>query len=67
MPQRTLRFRIRQDGLVEETVEGVNGNSCLQLTKTLEEELGVVERKELAAKAYLRDLPNDDLIPAEIF
>ena len=25
MPQRTLRFRIRQDGLVEESVEGLVG------------------------------------------
>ncbi len=35
-PQRTLRFKIRQDGLVEETVEGVVGNSCIQLTDKLE-------------------------------
>ena len=28
MPQKTLRFKIHQDGRVEETVEGFTGNSC---------------------------------------
>ena len=33
MPQRTLRFRIRPDGRVEERVEGVAGEACLKLTE----------------------------------
>ncbi len=53
MPQRTVRFRIRQDGLVEETVEGVSGQACHQLTKHLEDALGVVEHVEPTAEAYL--------------
>ena len=52
MPQRTLRFRIRQDGIVEETVEGVVGTSCQQLTESLEEALGVVERREATSDAF---------------
>ena len=52
MPQRTLRFRIRQDGLVEESVEGVAGESCLKLTEKLEQSLGVVQSQELTADAY---------------
>ena len=66
MPLRTLRFRIRQDGLVEETVEGVSGQSCHQLTKRLEDSLGVVERVEPTAEAYL--LPQNQPLsnPAEI-
>ena len=52
MPQRTLRFRIRQDGLVQETVEGVSGQACLQLTDKLESALGNVELKELTSDAY---------------
>ncbi len=66
MPQRTIRFRIRQDGLVEETVEGVPGLSCHQLTKHLEDSLGVVERVEPTAEAYLS--PQDQTLsnPAEI-
>ncbi len=52
-PQRTLRFKIRQDGLVEETVEGMVGNSCVQLTQKLEAALGSVESKEPTADAYV--------------
>ena len=54
MPQRTLRFKIRQDGLVEETVEGVVGQSCHQLTEKLEEALGAVQRREPTSEAYLK-------------
>ncbi len=53
MPQRTLRFRITQDGAVEETVEGVAGQSCLQLTKKLESALGSVQQRELTSEAYM--------------
>ena len=52
MPQRTLRFRIRQDGVVEETVEGMVGNACYQLTEKLESALGSVEKRELTSEAY---------------
>ena len=51
-PQRTLRFKISQDGLVEETVEGVAGQSCAQLTEKLESALGMVEHRELTSEAY---------------
>ena len=65
MPQRTLRFKIRQDGLVEESVEGVAGQSCHQLTKKLEGALGVVQRREPTAEAYLRDEVQSQSISAE--
>lgn len=52
MPQRTVRFRIRPDGRVEETVEGMAGDGCLQLTDRLEEALGTVERRESTSEAY---------------
>ena len=35
MSQRTLRFKIRQDGRVEETVEGIVGEGCIDLTEKL--------------------------------
>ena len=54
MPQRTLRFKIRQDGLVEESVSGVKGQSCQELTETLEEALGVVQHQESKPEFYLR-------------
>ena len=42
-----LVFRILQEGTVEETVSGVKGTGCLDLTEKIEESLGVVQyRKE---------------------
>ena len=54
MPQRTLRFKIRQDGRVEETVEGLVGEGCLNLTEKLEEALGSVEQRISTSEAFLR-------------
>ena len=65
MPKRTLRFRIRQDGLVEESVEGVIGETCQKLTKRLEEALGSVERREPTAAAYQRSQSQSQSIPVE--
>ena len=53
MPQRTLRFKIHQDGRVEETVEGFTGNSCNEATKNLEEALGVVTVKNKSSDAFI--------------
>ena len=66
MPQRTLRFVIRQDGRVEESVEGVIGDSCVQLTERLEDALGVVEKKEPTAEAFLRPQEQSQPISAEL-
>ena len=66
MPQRTLKFRIRQDGLVEETVEGMAGQSCDQLTKRIEEALGSVEKHEPTSEAYVQPQVNSQSISAEL-
>ncbi len=66
MPQRTIRFRIRQDGLVEESVEGVSGESCHELTKNLEEALGSVQKSDSTAEAYKRPQNQSQRIPAEL-
>ncbi|WP_320677723.1 DUF2997 domain-containing protein [Prochlorococcus sp. MIT 1300] len=66
MPQRTLRFRIRQDGRVEESVEGVIGEDCNQLTEKLEAALGSVEHRERTSESYLRPQDQAQSIPAEI-
>ncbi len=66
MPQRTLRFRIRQDGRVEESVEGVIGDSCHQLTERLEAALGSVEQREPKPDAYLRPQDQSQSIPVEL-
>ena len=53
MPQRTLRFKIHQDGRVEETVEGFNGNSCKDATKKIENALGEVKVKKQSSEAFI--------------
>ncbi len=57
MPQRTVRFRIRPDGRVEERVEGVTGDACLQLTNRLESALGTVERRQPTSEAFTSTQP----------
>ena len=53
MPQRTLRFKIYQDGTVEETVEGFDGNACNSATKNVENALGVVKVKNKTSEAFI--------------
>ena len=53
MPQKTLRFKIHQDGRVEETVEGFTGNSCNEATKNLEKALGRVTVKNPSTDAFI--------------
>ena len=53
MPQRTLRFKIHQDGRVEETVEGFNGNACNSATKNLEDALGEVKVKNKTTESFI--------------
>ena len=66
MPQRTLRFKIRQDGRVEETVEGLVGEACIDLTEKLEDALGTVERRERTSDTFLSENVQKQTIPAEI-
>ena len=53
MPQRTLRFKIHQDGRVEETVEGFIGNACNNATKNVEDALGEVKLKNKTTEAFI--------------
>ena len=53
MPQRTLRFKIYQDGKVQETVEGFEGDSCNDATKNLEDALGEVKTKKLTTESFV--------------
>ena len=52
MAQQTIKFTIRQDGIVTEEVIGVVGNDCENLTKRIEERLGVVEKVEHKPEYY---------------
>ena len=53
MPQKILRFKIHQDGRVEETVEGFTGSSCNEATKNLENTLGKVTVKNRTSDAFI--------------
>ena len=53
MPQITLRFKIHQDGKVEESVQGFNGNECIKATKSIEDSLGEVKLKNKTAEAFI--------------
>ena len=66
MPERTLRFKIRQDGRVEETVEGLVGEACIDLTEKIEEALGTVERREPTSDNFISEKVQKQIIPAEI-
>jgi len=59
MPQRTLRFKIYQDGRVQETVEGFEGDSCNDATKNLEDALGEVKTKRLTTDAFVINQVNN--------
>ena len=52
MPQQQIKFTIRQDGLVSEEVLGVVGDSCQDLTKSIEEKLGEVTYVETKPEYY---------------
>jgi hypothetical protein len=52
MAQRTIRFRIRPDGRVEETVEGMAGAACESLTERIEARLGTVQQRRPTSEAF---------------
>ena len=53
MPQRTIRFKIYQNGKVEETVEGFDGNACNHATKNIEDALGEVKVRNKTTEAFI--------------
>ena len=60
MAQQTIKFTIRQDGTVTEEVIGVVGTDCENLTKRIEERLGVVERVEHKPEYYEQKQTTED-------
>ena len=66
MPQLTLIFRIRQDGRVEETVQGVVGDECQHLTERLEDALGKLETRTSTAEYFVSSNQQTQSIPAQL-
>ena len=52
MAQQSIKFTIKQDGTVTEEVIGAVGNECKNLTKNIEDKLGVVQRVEHKPEYY---------------
>ena len=52
MKQQSIKFLIKQDATVTEEVIGAVGNECENLTRNIEEKLGVVQRVEHKPEYY---------------
>ena len=62
MPEKqTLKFTIRQDGLVTEEVMGVIGNECENITRSIEEKLGEVTYVETKPEFYQQQNTQKDV------
>lgn len=48
----TLEFIIYPDGRVEEVVSGIAGNSCVQITASIEARLGIVASQQLTSDYF---------------
>ena len=51
----TLEFIIYPDGRVKETVTGIVGSSCQEVTEAIEQQLGVVVNRQQTSDYYARD------------
>lgn len=55
MSMETLEFIIRPDGRVEEKVTGIVGNSCAEVTKSIEAQLGEVVSTEQTSEYFAQN------------
>ena len=55
MAQETVKFIIRQDGMVKEEVLGVYGDACERFTKRVEDALGHVHFTQETADRYVNN------------
>ena len=58
MNQQVIKFRIRQDGTVEELVEGCTGPTCEILTSKIEEKLGDLSFRRETEEYYQQEQTN---------
>ena len=56
MGHERIRFRILQDGTVEETVEGTPGAACERVTEELEKKLGDLHHRIHTADYYTQEV-----------
>ena len=60
MAQQVIKFRIRQDGTVEELVEGCNGPTCEVLTSNIEEKLGELSFRSPTTEYYKQPVTTEE-------
>ena len=53
MKKETIKFSVGQDGSVAEEVIGLMSGECLDLTKEIENQLGIVDSREFKPEHYL--------------
>ena len=51
----TLEFIIYPDGRVKETVTGIVGSSCQEVTAAIEKQLGIVVNQQQTAEYYAQN------------
>lgn len=57
----TLEFIIYPDGRVQETVTGIVGNSCAEVTAAIEAQLGVVLNHEPTSEFFATEVQQSSL------
>jgi hypothetical protein len=60
-----IAFSIAPDGTVTFEVKGVKGPDCLELTKEIEEELGVVVSRQNTSEYYEAPVEQDEVVSLE--
>ncbi|MCM1982770.1 DUF2997 domain-containing protein [Lyngbya confervoides] len=58
----TLEFIIRPDGRVEETVTGIVGCSCAEVTAAIESQLGIVVHYQPTSDYFAQSNQMDDTV-----
>lgn len=57
-----IEFEITPDGEIKLTVKGASGGECLEITKALEEELGMVVNREMTSEYYKEEVNVEDTV-----
>jgi hypothetical protein len=60
--KRELQIEITADGEVKITVKGAPGGECLDLTKALEEALGVVTDRQMTSEFYHQEVTAEETV-----
>ena len=58
----TLEFIIYPDGRVKETVTGIVGSSCQEVTAAIEKQLGVVIDQKQTSDYYAREVKSTNAV-----